>query len=257
MKICLLASGSKGNAIYMDSGSTRLLVDAGLSAAELKLRLASIGVDPSSLNGILISHEHGDHIRGAGVMARRYRLPLLASDLVVADLQRLVGKTETVTFAAGSSFAFRDIQIEPFPITHDAADPVGFVIESREGRLGIATDLGIATRLVQARLAGCRALVLEANHDEELLQNGPYPWHLKQRIRSRHGHLSNAEAGALLEELLHPDLEGLFLAHLSETNNNPALARDLFSGLLSRQTICSPRFFIGTQSVASELCHFT
>ncbi len=190
MRVCLLASGSKGNALYIESGDTRLLIDAGLSAREMQARLAAIDVDHLSLHAIVISHEHNDHIRGAGTLSRRGKIPLLISNKVAKPLRALVGKTEQVEFATGDAFCFRDLEIEPFPITHDAVDPVGFVVTSREGRIGFATDLGIATRLVQDRLANCRALIIESNHDEQMLLDGPYPWHLKQRIKSRRCHQS-------------------------------------------------------------------
>ena len=142
--------------------------------------------------------------------------------------------------------------IDPFPITHDASDPVGFVIDCKDGRIGIATDLGIATRLVKDKLQGSRLLVLESNHDEEMLLNGPYPWHLKQRIKSRHGHLSNNDSAELLDELLHPGLEGIFLAHLSETNNDPAVALRVTASLINSQNCCEPRLVVGEQHRVSE-----
>jgi len=253
MKVCLLASGSKGNALYIETGDTRLLVDAGLSARELQHRLAVIGVDPASVHAIVISHEHNDHIRGAGTLSRRFHIPVLTSHIAARQLRSLIGKTEQTDFSAGDEFAFRDLLIEPFPISHDAADPVGFVVESREGRVGVATDLGIVTRLVQARLAGCRVLVLESNHDEAMLQNGPYPWHLKQRIKSRQGHLSNNDSAQLLDELLHEGLEGVLLAHLSETNNDPALAHGLAAQVLAGQNVCAPTLLMGSQQQASTV----
>lgn len=253
MKVCLLASGSKGNALYVEAGETRFLVDAGLSARELQQRLTSIGVDAASLSAIVISHEHTDHIRGAGTLARRFHLPVVASHATAQALRPLIGKTEMILFSAGQPFCFRDLQIDPFPITHDACDPVGFVIDSHEGRVGIATDLGIATRLVQTRLSSCRVLVLESNHDEDMLMNGPYPWHLKQRIKSRHGHLSNADAAQLLAELLHEGLEGVLLAHLSEANNDPTLAHRTTSSLLAGQTACAPMLLVGSQHTPSRV----
>lgn len=253
MRVCLLASGSKGNAIYVEAGNTKLLVDAGLSAREITARLASIGVDGSCLDAIMISHEHTDHTRGAGTLSRKFKIPLLISYPTCRESYRCVGKTACVEFESGYSFTMKDVQIDPFPITHDACDPVGFVIESREGKIGIATDLGCATALVKDKLSGCRMLVLESNHDEEMLVNGPYPWHLKQRIKSRHGHLSNIDSAALLEELVHPGLEAVFLAHLSEVNNDPVVAMNVAESLLAGQTICSPCLLVGNQYKASEL----
>ena len=247
MKVCLLASGSKGNAVYVETGSSRLLVDAGLSATEILRRLALVGVKDADLDAILISHDHTDHTRGAGTLARRLKIPLLANYPTLKAVDKSIQKTQRTEFESGYAFTFRDLLIDPFPITHDAADPVGFLIDSPEGRIGIATDLGIATRLVRDKLQRCAALVIEANHDEEMLMNGPYPWHLKQRIKSRHGHLSNSESMTLLEDLLHQDLAGIFLAHLSEVNNDPQLPLTAAMALLAGQNRCAPRLFVGDQ----------
>ena len=253
MQICLLASGSKGNAAFVRSGSTRLLIDAGLSSVEIIRRLALIGVSGSDLHAILVSHDHTDHIKGAGTLARKLKIPVLVSYPTHKAAESTFRKASVVEFESGYSFAFRDLMIEPFPITHDASDPVGFTIESNESRLGFATDFGIVTRLITEKLKGCRALVVEANHDEEMLQNGPYPWHLKQRIRSRHGHISNNESSQLLGELLHSGLEGVFLAHLSEVNNDPRLAESAATTLLAGQNVCAPGLFVGDQYRPSEL----
>lgn len=247
MKLSLLASGSKGNAVFLESGETRVLIDAGLSAVEITRRLTLIGVDPTSLNAILISHDHSDHTRGAAILARKLKIPLLASQSTRQAASAVLKKCDFLEFESGTTFSYRDLLIDPFLITHDAADPVGFVIESSEGRIGFATDLGIVTRLVTEKLRNCRLLVIEANHDEAMLLNGPYPWHLKQRIKSRHGHISNTESMGLLEELLHDRLEGVFLAHLSEVNNDPKLPQSAAERLLAGQNRCSPELFIGDQ----------
>ncbi len=253
MRVCLLASGSKGNSVYLESGDTRLLIDAGLSAKELTLRLAAVGVDAETLNAILVTHEHTDHIRSVGTLARKLKIPVVVSYPTARQIDPLLKKCQIMEFEAGHSFAFRDLLIDPFPITHDTVDPVGFLVESREGIAGCATDLGVATRLVQEKLKRCRSLVLEFNHDEEMLLNGPYPWHLKQRIKSRHGHLSNVESRTLLAELLHEGLESLFLAHLSEVNNHPDLAMGEARALLDGATCCSPRVAIGCQDRTTAL----
>lgn len=247
MRLCLLASGSKGNCLFLETDSCRLLIDAGLSGREAQARLAAIGVAPESLDGILITHEHSDHIRGVGTLARRLKIPVLVASRTHEASRHVIGKVNLIEFDPGTAFTFKGVAIDPFPITHDACDPVGFRIEGGEGCIGFATDLGIATRLTCEKLKECRALVLEFNHDEEMLQNGPYPWHLKQRIRSRHGHLSNSEGALLLEELLHPGLQGVFLSHLSEVNNDPTLAMTAAQGLLARQNLCAPGLFLGNQ----------
>ena len=253
MRVCLLASGSKGNSVYLESGVTRLLIDAGLSAKELTARLAAVGVDAGTLNAVLVTHEHSDHIQSVGILARRFKIPVVISYPTARVIAPSLKKCEIIEFEAGYSFVFRDLLIDPFPVTHDTVDPVGFVIESRDGIAGSATDLGVATRLVRDKLKRCRSLVLEFNHDEELLLNGPYPWHLKQRIKSRHGHLSNKDSGALLADLLHDGLESLFLAHLSEVNNHPDLARREALNVLGETTCCAPRMAIGCQNNATDL----
>lgn len=253
MQVCLLASGSKGNAIYIACGESRLLIDAGLSARELTARLEGIGVAGESLDGLLVTHEHGDHCRGLGPMARRFGLPVFIHPDTHAALPRLGKLPGLRMFESGEILAFRDLKVEVFPITHDAAAPVGFTVETTKGKIGIATDLGIATRLVAQNLKGCRVLILESNHDEGMLQDGPYPWHLKQRIRSNHGHLSNKASATLLEELLWDGLDAVFLAHLSETNNHPSLAERCALDVLERQNVCRPKVVLGCQHQAS-LC---
>ena len=253
MRICLLASGSKGNSIFIEAGASKVLIDAGLSARELLHRLAAIGVAGDELDAILISHEHTDHIRGAGTLSRKFKIPLLVNYPTCRASAGSLGKTEIIEFESGYPFTFNDLLIDPFVITHDACDPVGFLIECGEGKIGIATDLGIATRLVKDKLKECRALVLEFNHDEELLVNGPYPWPLKQRIKSRHGHLSNSESAELLDCVLHPQHEGVFLAHLSETNNDPVIALNVADNLIKSRNICEPRLVVGAQHQVSEI----
>ena len=249
MRICLLASGSKGNSLLIESGQTRLLIDAGISARELRKRLELIGVDPESLNALLITHEHTDHVRGLGPLVRQLNLPVyLQTDLA----QKLsdVGKPECVhEFAEGEDFIVNDLTIRPFAITHDSLAPVGFTLSGEKGKVGVATDLGIATRLVSECLQECRALVLETNHDEELLRDGPYPWFLKQRVRGTHGHLSNIAGGSLLQSLLWEGLETVFLGHLSETNNRPELALEAVNHVLNKQNVCAPEVLVGKQKI--------
>jgi phosphoribosyl 1,2-cyclic phosphodiesterase len=251
LRVCLLASGSRGNAIYIESRESRILIDAGLSARDIDSRLTGIGSGGDRLDALLVTHEHGDHTRGAGPMARRFRLPVYMHPDTRQALPRLGDIHDLREFDTGDEFALRDLQINTFHTTHDAAAPVGYTIDTAEGKVGIATDLGIATRLVAERLKGCRVLILESNHDEELLRDGPYPWHLKQRIRSNHGHLSNTASAQLLKDLLWEGLEAVFLAHLSEVNNRPGLAEKGALDILSRQNICRPQVVVGSQDQAS------
>ncbi|MCD6527681.1 MAG: MBL fold metallo-hydrolase [Desulfuromonas sp.] len=244
MRICQLASGSKGNSIYIESEKTRILIDAGLSALQISIRLAAIGVEADSLDAVFVTHEHSDHSRGLGPLSRRHKVPIYLHPATHAALPKL-GSIQERFFEVGGAITFQDLEVHPFPITHDAAAPVGFVVETTEGKIGVATDMGVATRLVQNRLQQCRALVLETNHDEEMLRDGPYPWELKQRIRSQHGHLSNSDGAALLEQLIWDGLQAIFLAHLSETNNTPQLAEQSIAAVLSRQDLCQPTMIIG------------
>ncbi len=253
MRLCLLASGSKGNCLYLETGGVRLLVDAGLSMRDLCARMASQGIDPSELDAILVTHEHTDHIRGAGVLARRYGLPVIMSYATQRVTHGVFTDTQTIPFESGYSFTFKDILIDPFPIPHDAVDPVGFVVESSEGKAASATDLGYVTRLVREKLRGVRALNLESNHDPVMLREGPYPWPLKQRISSKHGHLSNGESLELLFELAHDDLQAVFMAHLSEVNNHPAMVDTIIQQFLDGQSCCTPHIIVGEQHQASKL----
>jgi len=252
VRICLLASGSKGNAIYLEAGESRLLLDAGLSARQLEQRLALIGVAADSLHAVLVSHDHHDHSCGVGPLARRFKLPVFMNPQTRQALPKLGPLADHHEFDPGDIFQLRDLEIETIPLTHDASPTVGFVITTPEGKVGVVTDLGVATRLVAHRLQHCRILVLESNHDEDLLRDGPYPWHLKQRIRSRHGHLSNTDSAALLKDLLWTGLEGLFLAHLSETNNTPRHALAATNRVLDAQSLCSPELIVGSQASVSS-----
>jgi phosphoribosyl 1,2-cyclic phosphodiesterase len=225
LSLCVLASGSKGNSIYVSDGETALLVDAGLSGIEIERRMAAAGLRPDELGAIIVSHEHSDHIRGVGVLSRRYELPVYIS----AQTQRATGSQlgrlhEVCPFEIGRPFNIDSLTIHPFSTSHDAEDPAGFTLSRNGQKVGIATDLGIATGMVRHHLRECNLLVLEANHDPDMLINGPYPWPLKQRIKSRNGHLSNEDSGDLLAEIRHDGLCHVVLAHLSETNNTPERA---------------------------------
>ena len=225
MKFCVLGSGSKGNAIYVESGATAILVDGGFSGREIADRLARIGRDISSLKAVFVTHEHHDHISGVGVVSRRCRIPVFANEGTI----RGAGKTLTKLFKCnefetGDLVEFDGFQVRSFAISHDTADPVGFVINDATSRLGICTDTGIPTRLISRRLAQCDGLVLEFNHDPEMLKNGPYPQSLKQRVNSSQGHLSNGDGAGLLDTVIHDGLRQVVLAHLSETNNLPEFA---------------------------------
>jgi len=225
LRLCVLASGSKGNSIYIEGGGARVLIDAGLSGKELSARLDSVGLAPESLDAIIVTHDHHDHTSGAGVMARRYKLPIYSGYGTITASEKRWGKVENIQeIEAGALFTINDLEFYPFSTPHDAAEPMGFIFRAGDKKGGIATDLGFVTRLVRESLKSCDLLVLESNHDQQMLMDGPYPWQLKQRVKSRVGHLSNVECAQLLDDINHADLKGVVLAHLSETNNDPQLA---------------------------------
>lgn len=224
LRFQVLASGSKGNAVLVYSRTTSVLLDAGLSAKELTSRLHQTSLKASQLDAVVVSHEHTDHVRGLGTLSRRFDLPVYLTQGTLDNLPLEIGQLPDIRlFQPGAAFAVGDLRVQPFAISHDARDPAGFVLEHDGHRLGVCTDLGVVTQLVRTRLQGCHGLIVEANHDPELLFNGPYPMPLKQRIRSRHGHLSNAESFELLESVHHGALRIVLFAHLSEVNNRPEL----------------------------------
>jgi phosphoribosyl 1,2-cyclic phosphodiesterase len=231
--ICPLASGSKGNSIFVSCSNSSFLIDAGLSGIEIQRRLAKLNINPESLTAIIITHEHSDHIKGAGVLSRRFNLPLYISQKTNSASEGL-GKIEDLCFfECGKSFEINNIQINPFSTSHDACDPAGLTLTYKESKIGIATDLGIATNLVKQSLKNCDLLYIESNHDPEMLIKGPYPWPLKQRIKGRGGHLSNQDARDLIAELKSERLKHIILAHLSEENNCPEKAVQEVSGALN------------------------
>jgi phosphoribosyl 1,2-cyclic phosphodiesterase len=222
MRFSVLASGSSGNACYVETEEGGVLIDAGLSGEELVRRMEAAGIDPAKLDAILLTHEHLDHIRGAGPLSRRFDLPVYANPLTMKRALKTLGNlSKPVVFHTGHPITLHGLCIETFTKCHDAADPVGLVIHADGARLGIITDLGRSTPVVEDRLRGCHALVLEFNHDETMLDQGPYPLELKRRIKGPEGHLSNDQAGGLLKTLCHQALRTVILAHLSEKNNHP------------------------------------
>jgi phosphoribosyl 1,2-cyclic phosphodiesterase len=192
---------------------------------EICRRMQAAGLEIKRLNAIVVSHEHNDHVRGVGVMARRYDLPIYISPGTAKGAKAVLGRIDKmVSFESGQTFAINGLLIHPFATTHDARDSAGFTITANGHKMGIATDLGIATGMVKQHLSKCELMVLEANHDPRMLVEGPYPWPLKQRIQGRNGHLSNQASRDLLGEIKHSDLCHVILAHLSEINNTPEKA---------------------------------
>lgn len=226
MRFAVLGSGSSGNSTVIEAGGVRLLVDAGLSAKQLVTRLQAIGVQPSSFHGILLTHEHGDHIRGLRVLLKQMQVPVYATAAtarVVKDTG-IEGATWKI-FDAGQPFRIGAVEVEAFAIQHDAVDPVGFVFGHADHRFGLLSDAGFVTRGMVERLRGVHGLFVEANYDDDMLEaDMKRPWSTKQRISSRHGHLSNAQAAALVAELAHPGLKRVVLGHLSRDCNAPEVA---------------------------------
>jgi len=225
MRFAVLGSGSGGNAAVVECGGLRLMIDAGLSAKQLMLRLWLLGIDPASLDGILLTHEHGDHVRGLKVFIKQHSVPVYATAAtarVVRESGIEGGKWKL--FEAGQVFLLGGAKIEPFAIQHDAVDPVGFVVGDEVRRLGFLSDAGFITRSVTERLRGLRGIFVEANYDEELLEADiKRPWAIKQRISSRHGHLSNAQVAELIAEIAHSGLGPVVLGHLSSDCNTPEI----------------------------------
>lgn len=233
MIICPLLSGSSGNATYVASGSTRILIDAGASGASLEANLREIGVDPSDLTHILVTHAHDDHIRGVGVMSRRYGLPLYASEGVWTEMTRgaRIGRVPTRFMKVFCStrrqtLHLGDVDVDYFSTPHDAYDSVGYVVSDGDVKFGIATDFGFVTPSIRQSLSPCDAVLLEANYDYDMLWNGPYPYLLKQRVAGPRGHLDNRDAGQFAAELARQRARYIYLGHLSEHNNTQRLAYD-------------------------------
>ena len=236
VQFTILGSGSGGNCAYLEAGETRLLIDAGFSGRQIRHRMATLGRVPETLSGILVTHEHSDHICGLAVIAERTGIPVYCNRLTREAIEfSLKVKLNFRTFETGSRFDLGDVGVDTFSIPHDAQDPVGFLLRTRSGNIGFLTDLGHATHLVIERVRAAHVLVLEANHDVKMLQDDTRrPWATKQRILSRHGHLSNDAAAALASEVMTPELRHLYLGHLSSDCNRPALAQTVVSEALQR-----------------------
>lgn len=229
MRMCSIASGSSGNCIYIGSDNHHILIDAGISGKRVEAGLKDLGLSGSDLDGILLTHEHSDHIKGLGVIARKYGLPIYATPGTVAAVKSMsgLGKIDAGLFVeihGDQDFQIGDLAISPFYISHDAAEPVAYRVACGEKKMAVATDLGVYTDYTVEHLKGLDALLLEANHDIHMLQVGGYPYYLKQRISGDLGHLSNETAGKLLCEVLHDDLKAIMLGHLSKENNYAELA---------------------------------
>jgi phosphoribosyl 1,2-cyclic phosphodiesterase len=248
MKITPLASGSAGNSFLVSNSAAAILVDAGLSGKQIRERMTAVGVEPASLSAIVVSHGHVDHVKGVGVLSRKFKLPVWMNERTWTAAKASTGEVHRLeVFETGKTFQIESLRIHPFSVPHDCADPVGFRISSGKGTVGIATDLGAATGLVTNLLSDVRVLVLESNHDPRMLRDGPYPWELKQRIRGRLGHLSNEDSAKLLARIVSDRLEAVVLAHVSDTNNLPELALQSARGPLGEFLRNRGRLLVASQ----------
>ena len=239
MRFASLGSGSQGNALVVEAGGTRLLLDCGFGLAATIARLGRLGLVPEDLSAIIVTHEHDDHIGGVARLARRHGIPVWLTPGTLAGLEALFADVAQVNMIHNYEvFAVGDLQVQPFPVPHDAREPAQFVFGDGASRLGVLTDVGCTTRHIELMLSGCDALVLECNHDAQMLRNGSYPQRLRDRIAGRFGHLDNAAAAGLLGRLDNRKLKHLVAAHLSQENNHPHLARAALAAVMN----CAPEW---------------
>lgn len=251
LSLTVLGSGSSGNCAVIRTERTRLLLDAGLSARRITQRLEMVGERVEDLDGILLTHEHSDHTAGLEMLCRKHDVPLFATPLTQESLAGSAftkAKPKWKLMQTGAAFEFQDLRIECFPVPHDAVDPVGFVIQDDESRLGVLSDVGFVTNLIRDRLAGAHSLFIEANYDTHLLEaDTKRPWSIKQRISGRHGHLSNDQTAELVQSLAHEGLHHIVLGHLSDDCNDPDVARQRIATVLQEagvqgvRVICAAR----------------
>jgi phosphoribosyl 1,2-cyclic phosphodiesterase len=257
-QLTILGSGSGGNCAYVETGATRLLIDAGFSGRQIRQRLQGIGRSPETLNGILLTHEHSDHIQGLTSLCAKLRIPIYCNRLTNEAIQcQLQTRFDCQIFSTGASFEIGDVIVDTFSVPHDAYDPIGFLLRINGARLGFLTDLGHATRLVIERVKTANVLLLEANHDMKMLQDDlRRPWSVKQRILSRHGHLSNEAAAEAVEQIVSGELRHLYLGHLSQDCNRSDLAHRVVSERLQKIGATHVRVESTAQDCASPTLAF-
>ncbi|MCW0219282.1 MAG: MBL fold metallo-hydrolase [Prosthecobacter sp.] len=257
VRLTVLGSGSSGNCAVVSTDRTTLLIDAGLSAKQICLRLEAAGFSLDQLDGILLTHEHQDHTNGLEVLSSKRQLALYATALTRETLEGNLKFRSSPTWrmmTTGSAFEFQDLRIECFPVPHDAVDPVGFVIADEESRLGVLSDVGFVTNLIKDRLKAADSLFIEANYDAQLLEADlKRPWATKQRISSRHGHLSNDQAAELLESVAHPGLHHVVLGHLSDDCNDPDRATKRMQESLHRVGIRDTRVLCAERRCLTQM----
>lgn len=236
IRVASLGSGSEGNALVVCVPGTTILLDCGFSLAETTRRLARLGLQPQQLDAILVTHEHTDHISGVASLARRYQLPVHASYGTLSALAERLAQSQCVALTSDRPYTLGALLIEPFAVPHDAREPLQYVVGDGHQRLGVLTDVGCTTPHIQDMLSGCDGLILETNHDADLLERGPYPAGLKARVRGRFGHLANEQAAQLLASLDRSRLQWVAAAHLSQRNNTPDHARQALASVMA----CAP-----------------
>ncbi len=260
LEVASLGSGSSGNATLVRSATTTLLIDCGFTLKETLKRMATLGVAPSDLTGVLISHEHSDHVKGIGPLSRKFGVPIHLTHGTFGRLRdnRLIAYE---LFHAHAPFMMGDIEVDPFPTPHDAAESCQFVLRHQGVSFVVATDMGVCTPFVLEKLRGANGLLIECNYDEDMLRNGPYPPSLQHRIRSNYGHLGNVQAGPVVKAIDHPALEYILLGHLSEKNNTENCAREAVLASVSdagervevlKQHAASRWYSISGQAVTTE-----
>lgn len=244
MRFSLLGSGSEGNALVVQVGQTRVLLDCGFTLTETVLRLARLGLQAEQLDGIVVTHEHGDHISGVARLARKFNIPIWLTHGTLRTQNASFATLSITEINPHSEFAIGEVQVQPYPVPHDAAEPVQYVFSDGNLRLGVLTDAGSSTPHIESTLSGCHALVLECNHDARMLAEGDYHYSLKQRVGGRYGHLNNDDAAALLARLDNSRLQYIVAAHLSRKNNAVELVVTALSGALG----CAPEYIaVATQ----------
>jgi len=253
VKICILASGSSGNSFLVWTDRTKILIDAGISARQLRERLNKVGVAVEDIEALFITHEHTDHVRGARTLARSLRIPVFLTEGTCAACNSTLDQLPTREFfMPGEIICFKDLQLVSYSVSHDAADPVNFLLCHKNRKVGMAMDLGYTSRLVKERLKHCDVLILESNHDRQMLMSGRYPWQVKQRILGRRGHLSNEQSASVFCEVADQRLRALFLAHVSKENNHPRLVRSLFEQVLDEVGLNHVPLFVTSQDRPTE-----
>lgn len=239
MKFCSLYSGSSGNSIFVASENAKILIDAGLPGKSIESALKAIGEEPKNLNGIFITHEHSDHIKGVGVISRKYDVPVFANEATWRSMEPMIGsvKPHNIKLIQNGEIDFGDLEIYNYKLPHDAAAPSSYTVTHKGKKIGVATDLGHFSDEVMEALRGSDILLIESNHDEEMLKFGPYPYTLKRRILSNVGHVSNEACGEAVVKLLDGNFKNIILGHLSNTNNYPELAYQTVYNILTENGV--------------------